>query len=171
MLSISEEQAGGDCHRQEGRDRRLPSGRTGCRTATHARRPRRHGLRVGRPRRWLMRYGIPEYKLEKATLKQRLAQMHPEGMTLVMTPVPIVWAPCTARAPRRCPNSTTTPNRPRCAPSRARLGRRGRSSCAPARHPLTQSAATAVTGRGATFPRRRPRRTAGHRDGGREGRA
>ena len=31
----------------------------------------------------LMRYGIPEYKLEKATLNQRLAQMSAEGTRFV----------------------------------------------------------------------------------------
>jgi glutamate synthase (NADPH) small chain len=31
----------------------------------------------------LMRYGIPEYKLEKSTLNQRLAQMHAEGTRFV----------------------------------------------------------------------------------------
>ena len=103
------------------------------------------------------------------------------------TPAPTAWAPPTARARRRSPSSTTTPNRPSSATTRGHRGRRGRWCCAPGCHPPTPRAGTGATrwpcsGSSATgtgnlraleiaevrVERRRRRRQAAHRPGRRD---
>jgi glutamate synthase (NADPH/NADH) small chain len=46
-------------------------------------RARRHRLRAGRQVGGLLRYGIPEFKMEKAVLDRRLDQMRAEGTRFV----------------------------------------------------------------------------------------
>ena len=67
--------------RQEGRGRRLRPGRPGRRAAARARRPRRDACsrrttRIG----GLLRYGIPDFKMEKSHIDRRVAQMQAEGV-------------------------------------------------------------------------------------------
>ena len=65
--------------RQDGRRRRLRAGRAGRRPAADPGRSHGRRLRAGRPLGGLLRYGIPEFKMEKAVLDRRLAQMEAEG--------------------------------------------------------------------------------------------
>jgi glutamate synthase (NADPH/NADH) small chain len=71
--------AGGEEDRQEGRRRRLRPGRPGRRAATGARRPRvtvfEKNDRIG----GLLRYGIPDFKLDKRLIDWRMAQMEGRG--------------------------------------------------------------------------------------------
>jgi glutamate synthase (NADPH/NADH) small chain len=66
-------------HRQDGRGRRLRPGGPGRRPAADSGRPHRRGLRAGRQAGGLLRYGIPEFKMEKSVLDRRLDQMEAEG--------------------------------------------------------------------------------------------
>ncbi len=66
-------------HQQEGCGCRQWSGRSGCSAAADPRRSRSDGLRAGRPHRRLLRYGIPEFKMEKRHIDRRLEQMEAEG--------------------------------------------------------------------------------------------
>ena len=65
---------------QEGRGRRLRPGRPGGCPATGARRPRRDGVREERPPGGLLRYGIPDFKMEKSHIDRRVEQMKAEGV-------------------------------------------------------------------------------------------
>ena len=69
--------------RQAGRRRRLRPGRAGRRPAADPGRPRRtvyeRADRIG----GLLRYGIPEFKMEKRVLDRRLDQMRAEGTAFV----------------------------------------------------------------------------------------
>ena len=65
--------------RAAGRGDRLRAGRPGRRPAAHPGRPRGHRVRAGGPPGGLLRYGIPEFKLEKRHLDRRLGQMLAEG--------------------------------------------------------------------------------------------
>ena len=67
-------------HGADGRRDRLGPGRTRRRPAARARRPRGHGLRARRPRGGLLRYGIPDFKLEKELIDRRVAQLIAEGV-------------------------------------------------------------------------------------------
>ena len=72
--------AGGrPAHRQEGRRGGLRSGRSGRRAAADPGRTRGDGVRARRPIGGLLRYGIPEFKMEKRHLDRRLEQMEAEG--------------------------------------------------------------------------------------------
>ena len=66
-------------HRQDRRRRRLRPGRSRRRPAADPRRPHRRGLRARRPPGGLLRYGIPEFKMEKTHLDRRIEQMQREG--------------------------------------------------------------------------------------------
>jgi glutamate synthase (NADPH/NADH) small chain len=67
--------------RQEGRGRRLRPGGPGLRAAARARRPRRASSSRRRAAGGLLRYGIPDFKMEKHLIDRRVAQMEAEGVT------------------------------------------------------------------------------------------
>ena len=71
--------AAGQADRQEGRRRRLRSGRAGRRAAADPRRAHRHVFERADRIGGLLRYGIPEFKMEKRHIDRRLAQMEAEG--------------------------------------------------------------------------------------------
>ena len=68
-----------DEDRQKGRRGRSGSGGSGRRAAADPGRPRGDGVRARRPIGGLLRYGIPEFKMEKRHLDRRLEQMEAEG--------------------------------------------------------------------------------------------
>jgi glutamate synthase (NADPH/NADH) small chain len=67
--------------RQESRRDRFGPGRACLRAATRARRTRRACVREVRESRRLLRYGIPDFKMEKHYIDRRVAQMQAEGVT------------------------------------------------------------------------------------------
>jgi glutamate synthase (NADPH/NADH) small chain len=66
-------------YRKKGRGRGFRPGGLGGRTATEPRRTLGHGLREGRRIGGLLRYGIPEFKMEKHVIDRRLDQMTRRG--------------------------------------------------------------------------------------------
>ena len=96
--------------RQDRRRRRLRPGRARRRPAADPRRPHRRRLRARRRIGGLLRYGIPEFKMEKSVLDRRLAQMKAEG-TRFRTGVEVG-----ATSPARTCASATTPSSSRSAP-------------------------------------------------------
>jgi glutamate synthase (NADPH) small chain len=103
-------------NRQDGGGGRLRPGRAGGGAAARARRPRGDGVREERRIGGLLRYGIPDFKMEKAVIDRRVEQMQAEG---VVFRTGVMVGRCRPRA--RAAASPTTPARPSapssCAPS------------------------------------------------------
>ena len=70
----------GEEDRQEGCDRRLGPGGPGRRATVGARRPRGARLRQEPSPGGLLRYGIPDFKMEKSIVERRVKQMEAEGV-------------------------------------------------------------------------------------------
>ena len=78
---LGEAAAAGDEDRQARGHRRLRSRRTCRGPAARPRRPRRACLREVRAAGGLLRYGIPDFKMEKYIVERRVKQMEAEGVT------------------------------------------------------------------------------------------
>ena len=146
--------AAGPALRQDRRRRRVRPGRAGRRPAAHPRRSHRRRLRAGRPLGGLLRYGIPEFKMEKRHLDRRLAQMEAEG-TRFRTGVDVggdvdrrrscaaattPWSSPSAppsRATCRCPGASSTASCRRWTTCRTPTGRHSAATSTRARSPPT----------------------------------
>ena len=101
------------CDRQDAWPSSARVRRPGRRAAAGPRRARRDGLRAGRAAGGLLRYGIPEFKMEKAVLDRRLAQMRAEGSSSAAASRWGQPAPEVNRG-RRHRDVTVVPDRIRC---------------------------------------------------------
>jgi glutamate synthase (NADPH/NADH) small chain len=78
---LGEPRDGRDADGQVGGGGGLGPGGTGLRPAAGPGRPRGGRVRASRAAGGLLRYGIPEFKMEKAVLDRRLVQLEAEGVT------------------------------------------------------------------------------------------